>query len=446
MRFHKLLESTYNDLLRDEIVSFIKQHENRFSRSYVTFSNSNTPRESGNGIKIIPLMQFVKQPMKYEDMFNYKNLIKLSVDSKILNISQVNSKLFNHLAVKLGIENPSETYKQLISGFNNVSKSYGYALNYLLNHNIDNQNTTPVSNSEYQNRLISLGYTGVVDTSININNSILSNTYPSIGYLFNNSSITIEDVISDNAVSIERKSDDIITELAQTIANALNSELNHDDPYHRGLDHYFWTFDGMQIRITETFTQSNNDNDGRSYILDIETPYGILYHVTHSDDSHLDIKKDVESRYTKMTEPLGNWRPLDRDIFLTDLALEYKDYELKLDDIVKEVKKYYEEMRQFGLRYKIQLQPLNHYSEYDLSFMSGIIDRFSQNSTAMTFLNKISDNGDMIDMDIIDDYFPRQRLPKKMTFEQLKKMALIYDIAKKLQPKKTGWRVFHYSH
>jgi len=61
----------------------------------------------------------------------------------------------------------------------------------------------------------------------------------------------------------------------------------------------------------------------------------------------------------------------------------------------------------------------------------------------MTFINKISNNEEITDLDLIDDYFPRQRLPRKMTFEELKRMALIYDIAKKLQPKKSGWRVFH---
>lgn len=442
MKFHQLFEATYDDLLRNEVVEFIQSNKSKYSESFITFSGSDEPEPSGIGINIIPLMYFVNNPMDYETLINKSKLLKIDVNSRILVINKVDKNSFNVLMNKLNVSDTQEMYNSILSksNYKNKSQSYGYVLHHIIRYGTDN---VKVSDQEYINRIQGLGFTGIVDTSINVNSSILSSQYPSMGYLFEDASYDVLDVVGfDDSTQIELPADDVLFDLASKIAEGLNTELNHDDPYHRGLDHYYWTFDGMQIRITETFSSSGDDHDSRSYILDLETPYGILYHVSDSGDSHKKIKNDVILRYNKMSEPLGNWRPIDRDVFLTNMNLEFKDYELKLDDIVKEVKKYYDAMRDFGLRYKIQLQPLNHYPDYDLSFMSGIIDRFSQNATAMTLLNKISNNGEVTDLDIIDDYFPRARLPKKMTFEELKRMALIYDIAKKLQPKKSGWRVF----
>lgn len=450
MRFYQLYESTYEDVIRPEVVAFIKNYIKQYSNALITFSDNETPKSESLGIKVIPIMYFVNHPLRYKEILKNHNLLKISATSKILNISRLERKLFSNLMIKLGIDDVKSTYVDVISqtGYNNQSQSYGYVLNYVLNRDIIDGDVVDRTIGEhiYAERIKSLGYTGIIDHSLNINFSIISDEYPSVGYLFNNSTYTVDEVVGfdDKEVSLSR--DEILLDLAEKIALGLDSGLNHDEPYHRGLDHYYWTFDGMQIRITETFGRSDNDHDGSSFILDIETPYGILYHVSSSDDSHNDIKKAVMQRYSKMVEPLGNWRPMDRDVFLINQNLEYKDYELKLEDIVKEVRKYYEEMRQFALRYKIQLQPITYYSEYDLSFMSGIMDRFSQNGSAMTFINKITNNEEITDMRAIDDYFPRQRLPKKLRFEELKRMALVYDIAKRLQPKKSGWRVFHHSH
>jgi len=447
MRFFQLYESTYEDILRDEVVEFIKSHENQYSNAVVTFSNSDTPNSTPLGIKVIPLMYFVNHPLQYQKILKNNQLLKLTVTSKILNISRIDRKIFSNLMLKLGITNIKETYAEVVSnsGYRNQAQSFGYVLNYVLQRDIIDGEVVDrqISNNTYVKRIIRLGYSGIVDHSLNLSVSIISDEYPSIGYLFENSSFNVDEVVGFDDVQVSLSRDEILLDIASKVAEGLNTGLNHDEPYHRGLDHYFWTYDGMQIRITETFGQRSKGNDGTAYILDIETPYGILYHVSEPVDSHDDIQRDVKARYERMNEPLANWRPIDRDVFLMNQNMEYKDYELKLEDIVKEVRKYYGEMRQFGLRYKIQLQPIDYYSEYDLSFMSGIMDRFAQNGTAMTFINKISNNEEITDLDLIDDYFPRQRLPRKMTFEELKRMALIYDIAKKLQPKKSGWRVFH---
>lgn len=449
MRFFQLYESTYEDVLRDEIVEFIKNYENQYSNAVVTFSDNDTPSNTPLGIKVIPIMYFVNHPLQYQKILKNKQLIKLTINSKVLNISKIDRKVFSNLMLKLGITDVRKTYTDVISdtGYRNQTQSFGFALNYVLNRDIIEGEVFDrrVSSEVYMKRLLKLGYTGIIDHSLNLNLSIISDEYPSIGYLFDNSSFSIDEVIGFDDVKVSLSRDEILLDIAKKVAEALNTELNQDEPYHRGLDHYYWTFDGMQFRITETFSQRSKGNDGTAVILDLETPYGILYHVSEPEDSHDDIKRDVKMRYKRMNEPLANWRPIDRDVFLMNQTLEYKDYDLKLEDIVKEVKKYYSEMRQFGLNYKIQLQPIEHYSEYDLSFMSGIMDRFGENGTAMTFINKISNNEEITDLDIIDDYFPRQRLPKKMTFEELKRMALIYDIAKKLQPKKSGWRLFHQS-
>ena len=66
MRFFQLYESTYEDILRDEVVDFIKSHENQYSNAVVTFSNSDTPNSTPLGIKVIPLMYFVNHPLQYQ--------------------------------------------------------------------------------------------------------------------------------------------------------------------------------------------------------------------------------------------------------------------------------------------------------------------------------------------------------------------------------------------
>lgn len=448
MRFYQLYETNYVDVLRPEIVEFINNNKGYYTEQYVTFSNKEVPEKDDIGINIIPLMQFVKQPMNYVDLANQHNLLTLSVSSPILNIDKLSKNEFNESMRKMNITDIKETFDSVISlSRSKTTNKYGLVLNYVLSHEIKDGDTTDteISSEQYIKRIIKLGYSGILDSSSKLSNSILSDSYSSMGYLFSNAKYSVDDVV-DSEKDIVKDEGVLIPELAVHVANALNSGLNADDPFNQGLDHYFWTYDGMQIRITEIFTDSSDVSNSKAFIFDIETPYGVLYHNSESDDTYDDIRKDIENRYNKMVEPLSNWRPLDRDIFLMNQNLEYKDYEQKMEDIINEVKKYYDEMREFGLRYKIQLKPIKYYTDFDLSFMSGIMERFSQNASAKTFVNKISDNGEMTNMRQLDDFFPRQKLPKKMSFDELEKMALVYDIAKKLQPKKSGWRLFHKIH
>lgn len=451
MRFFELLESSYTDVLRKEVVDFIEENKNYYSDYYVTFSNGDSPNKTGLGIHVIPLMYFVNKPMEYVDIINDNNIIVIDVSSDILFINKIERNQFNQLMKRLKIKDINKTFEDIMNKRKyNASNSYGHVLNHCLQYELKEGEVTDkkLSTQQYVDKIKQLGFTALVDTSTSINYSVLSSDHTSLGYVFDNAEVKIEEIIgkSEQKKPVVQDTDEIIHDLAMKIAEGLDTGLNHDDPYHQGLDHYYWTFDGVQIRITETFKKSDDNNDSRAYILDIITAYGILYHVTEAGDTHDKIMRDVKKRYSKMVEPLSDWKPADRDVFLINKSLDYKDYEAKIEDVIKEVKKYYKDMRDMGLRYKITLHPERHYSDFDLSFMSGIMDRFAQNASAKTFVNKISDNGEITDMRTLDDYFPRGRLPHRMDYEQLKRMAAIYDIAKKLQPKKSGWRVFHNNH
>lgn len=441
MRFYELFESTAD--YRPSVEEYLKKRGSGSSESVVTFSKSDIPESNGLGINVIPLRYFVNHDEDFATMIEDNQIIELEINSKILYVNKVRRNiLMRHLGT-LGVKEPTNTYDDIFSksGYGSMAQSYGYVLHHVLERKINDGVVSDklVSTNEFIERIVSLGYTGIIDTSTERGIAILSKDNPSWGYLFDNASYSISEVVGFSNI-IERKPvEDRLFTLAEMISSALNTELNQDEPYHRGVDHYYWTYDGMQIRITE----SGVDEDSNSFVLDIETPYGILYHSSPNDASLEEISRSVEKRYKSMTEPLSTWRPLDRDVFLMNMTMDFKDWELKLEDIVKEVKKYYGDMRQFALRYDINIEPITFYSEYDMSLMSGIMDQFAKYKSAVGFVNKISDDGEMRDMRKIDDYFPRKVLPRKMRFEQLKKMAVVYDIAKKLQPKKSGWRVFY---
>lgn len=442
MRFYELFESTAD--YRPSVEEYLKKRDSSSAESVVTFSKSDIPESNGLGINVIPLRYFVNHDEDYAAMIEDNQIVELEINSKILYVNTVRRNiLMRHLGT-LGVKEPTNTYDNIFSksGYGSMAQSYGYVLHHVLERKIVDGEVSDklVSTNEFIERIVSLGYTGIIDTSTESGIAILSKDNPSWGYLFDNASYSISEVVGFSDI-IERKPvEDRLFTLAEMISSALNTELNQDEPYHRGVDHYYWTYDGMQIRITE----SGVDEDSNSFVLDIETPYGILYHSSPNDASLEEISRSVEKRYKSMTEPLSTWRPLDRDVFLMNMTMDFKDWELKLEDIVKEVKKYYGDMRQFALRYDINIEPITFYSEYDMSLMSGIMDQFSKYKSAVGFVNKISDNGEMQDMRKIDDYFPRKVLPRKIRFEQLRKIAVVYDIAKKLQPKKSGWRVFYH--
>lgn len=445
MRFFELFESSQGEY-SEEVEEFIERNENTTSDAFVTFSDNDQPEVTDYGIHVIPLSAFVNKPHIYKDLIDDNTILKLDVNSDLLHINKVTRKSFVRYMTKLGIEKPLTTHEEIMREYNypNKTLSYGFVLNHTLSHSIKDGEVTdtklPING--YINGVTTLGFSGIIDGTVSRTLNIFNNAYGALGYLFNNASFTVDEVVkTSSTVKVVDDVEMVVQALAEKVADALKSGLNQDDPYHRGVDHYFWTYDGIQIRITESFPKANDPTP--TFILDIESPYGYIFHQTNEEDSIDDISSHIKEQYSLMNEPLSTWRPMDRDVFLSNRTFEYKDWEMKLEDIVNEVKKYYEDMRKFAMRYDIILEPITFYSEYDMSLMSGIMDRFSQYKHATNFISKISDDGKIRDMRKLDDHFPRQVLPRKMTYQQLHSIAVVYDHAKKLQPKRSGWRLFY---
>lgn len=459
MRFFNLLESNYVDLYSKILKDFISDNKNEYNNDvFVHFTNNRDiafsnafETNSDWGMVCIPKTYFTNHPIIYKNEIQ-RYFRVLEPQKPLLKINEVSHSSFKKYCKTLKVDNPDEVYSKIMKETNyfNKKSSYGYVLYYILSHEIKNKEVTSTKDtSSIKSKLINLGFYGVYDTSKSITSAILSRQYPCICYIFKNGAVNTKESF-DTFRKEKTENDDendnyeLFKKLASYISVSLNSGLNSDEPYHEGLDHYYWTYDGFQIRITIIYETNTDDKDSDdiAYQLDIETPFGTIYIMTSPEDTFDNIAKNVSNRYSKMTTPVPDWKPKDRDIFLVNHFEDYKDNNSKIQDIINEVRKYYPAMFSFGIVYNIEIPRLETYSDFDKSFLSGIIETFSNQPSARKFIEKISKDGEITDTEQLKKYFPRSKLPRQMTYDILKKMALIYDIARKKRPNVTGWRLF----
>lgn len=395
----------------------------------------------GAVLTAIPLKKFIKRPNIYSSVFNVNTIDVVSARGRILDLSTMTEERMHSLLNRLGvrdIENTLQFIKKRHVLMNDRS-IYGKVFYLVLNRKISNGEVrnSRINSNEFRQRMEHLRV-DIITESRGIS-SIINEETPYVTIISNK--INIELIKSyETGQDEEKPLDTYMSDIAHRIAEeSLMSELNTDDPFEEGNDHYYWTYDGMQIRITSI----NNTSDAiPNFIFDIETPYGVLYHMT-TDETTDEIVSEISDKYKLMTTPLPHWRPLDRDVFLNNKQMEYKDNSQKVIDIIQEVQKYYPEMRDYGKRYKINLKPLQNFSDIDKSFLSGIIDAFSTQHSAKEFVKRISNDGEITSKKELEQYFPRKRLPVNSDYSDIQKMALIYDIASKNNPNTYGWRVFH---
>lgn len=437
MRMFDVIETT------DEIPSTINDVITRFKTNtpkslFIRFNNSDTPNY------IIPMKSFVRKPMVYQNLWNVNTFDVVKIKGFILNLTTLKRESYIHYASKLGVSDVEYTYEYLSSKLPTCGNTspYGKVLFYILSRRITQGKivNSRIRQYEIQKRLKNLNISAIVDTSNATTNSIISKQYPSIGLVSDELYVTVNE-----SYNIENENEDVsinsrVESIAHDIANnVLNSGINSDEPFIEGPDNYYWTYDGMQIRITRT---SGIDDTNQGLLFDIETPYGILYFLSTDSYTDEDIIEELSLRYSRMTQPLVNWRPRDRDIFLHNMQMDFRDNDVRIVDLVREVRKYYPIMREYGRRFKIYIPSLSSYSPINKSYLSGIIDVFANETNAREFIRKITNDGEITNMDTLSSYFPRQKLPTIIDANDLEKMAMIYDIAKKNHPDMNGWRVF----
>ncbi len=428
------------DSMDDTVPEGIKEIQQKFinptSNQFVVVSDQ-------GGVSAVPLKHFVRRPTIYTSLIDTSSLKVIEIKGKILNLRLVTEEMFDDISQKLGLIDIDLTKDHLFGRLRNIPNVYGAMLYYVIERRIRFGQLTGsrLKHSDVRRRIQHLGYDAIMDIGNIQRGSLIDPKFPALALIVNQQSITILSSHDSSEIITPDTLDEYVYEIVIRISEeVLDSEPNTDDPYVEGADHYYWTFDGMQIRVTES---SSNEAGLPAYLFDIETPYGLLYHVSMEDDTVDDIINELRKKYSSMTQPMPNWKPLDRDIFLHNKQLEYKDNSQRVIDLIQEVRKYYPSMREYGKQYKINIKPEQSYSDFDKSLISSIIDTFASQRNAREFINRISNNGDITDVKILQYYFPRKRLPINFEYDDLMKMALVYDIAKKINPNARGWRVFH---
>lgn len=413
--------------------------------------STNTPRSLFIRFKdpeqteyIIPLKSFIRRTMVYQTLWDVNTAEIIRVKGNILHLTNLTREAYVHYASKLGITDIEYTYEYLSSKLpiTGMTSPYGKVLFYILSRRVQQGKVfnSKINKHELNSRLRSLKISAVIDTSNVSNEAIINHRFPASGIVSDERYVSIVETINIERESIESTIDQRVEEIAARVASeVLSGGLNTDEPFIEGPDAYYWTYDGMQIRITRTSGISNID---QGLLFDIETPYGILYHLSTEEESDDDIINELSLRYSRMTQPLVNWRPRDRDIFLHNMQMDFRDNDVRIVDLVREVRKYYPVMREYGRRFKIFIPPLSAFSPINKSYLSGIIDVFANEPNAREFMKRITNDGEITDISILSSYFPRQRLPTIIDSNDLEKMAMIYDIAKKNHPDMNGWRVF----
>lgn len=442
MRMYTLLETSYKDVLNDKIIELIERYRGMDTKGLYLKG------DVSNNQYLIPLKSFINHPMLYQDLLHVNSIQVVATQGRSMNLATLTWGSFRKHAERLGITHPKETLKMVSDLIKPVgdNSTYGHVMFYLLNHRIDKGDVITGSKdyTGLYSKMDRIGFDVIVDTSRNITSAIISNRYRTIGLYRNASLLKVVETINLQQPTMNMvETEEIIRDLAIRISeDVLDTELNTDDPYLEGNDHYYWSFDGMQLRITETYKKTDTTAN-MMFLLDIETPYGVLYYVTGEKDTFDDIILELSNRYKRMTMPIANWQPKDRDIFLHNEELEFKDNDQRVIDLIQEVRKYYPSMRQFAKRYKIQLAPMETYNMYDKAILNDIIRVFEKQPHARRYIDKITEKGEVTDITKVARYFPRNKLPKSMNVNELTKLAMTYDIAKKNNPNTTGWRVFY---
>lgn len=430
------LYDQWDDTLPEGIKEIQHQYPNPTKNQYIVLTTT-------GHITAVPLKHFIRRPTVYQDLFSQNDMQVIEVTGKMLYLGSVNESKFNDLAGRMGIQDVDGVKEHLSRRGKKSPNPYGAMLYYIIERRITGGQLTGarLSYGDINRRLMKLGFVGLVDVGDMRSGSLIDPELPAAALFTSSGVYTTLSTHAINANKAKRIEDHVYDLVVKISEIVLDSEPNTDDPFIEGPDHYYWTFDGMQIRITKT---TSSDPTTPNFLFDIETPYGLLYHVSVEGDTTDDIIDELRRKYSRMTQPTPNWKPLDRDILLHNKQMDYKDNSQRVIDIIQEVEKYYPEMRHFARRFKISIKPPSAFSDIDKSLLGSIIDAFTSQLSAREFINRISNNGETTDINTLKEFFPRGRLPTHFEFDDLQKMALVYDMARKHNPNAYGWRVFHY--
>ena len=468
--YNVLYETRALDVFTSPFKEFLSKYDSIYSRNlFVIFSDNRTfsvhnrdlPIE---GVLMYPLEHVVNHPEKYTAYALKKYLYVVRPKGTGLDLKKVTLRQCRTLASYLGLDD--DQFKVVMA---DIDRQYSgsdpspeaYLFKHLLTHDIKFEDGTPVydevSSRESTKRLHAMGYSYVFQNISQPSQSVLGKDVGSVGVALKKGAIDLVETynlslsddeedggngdvkddgeVKDRAYYTDR---DYMRRIAGEVAVGLGTKLNNDQPFRMFLDHFFWTVDGIEIKITAAFSGNNkNNSDSVYYIIDADTPFGILIKTIESDTPIDKVSDIIKHVYSTFTVPNSEWRPSNRDIFLDGERREYKFFDVQKDDLNAVVNDFYPTMRDFAHRNGIQLPQLSYYTDFDKLFINQFIEFLASNPTPASLLIKqMEDTGQNFD----ELFF--STLPEKITIDLLKRIAMTYELRKKLHPSRNGWHLF----
>lgn len=462
MRISKLLiESVVSDVFGDTFETFISDYNVIYSNDiFVAFTDNavfniaDLPVDTSTGMYLLfPIEDVIEKPAKYTD-YAEKLFLHVVKAKNILNISDVTMGKVKHLSKIIGLD--KEDFDKLLVKFSDNYKTTNPSIeSYIFSKLLFNDVTITdedfklrkVSNTEVERRIKKLGYN--VITQDDESSFLLSKERKLVAYPVSNlkhlDKYSIKKTLPKEAEKIADNTElyyrdhKYMREVAQNVAQGLGSKLNADPLYSLFLDYYFWTTDGIEIVITVAFseTEVTSTHDNVYYIVEADTPYGILVHRINADKNLDNIKHEIEEVYKSHVTPNENWEAKNRDIFLDQERKEYKLFDLHYEDVSKVVDEYYPKIYNLARTYNIALPVLSYYGSFDKLYLHQFIEFLASNPTpAVKLMKELEDK----EYDFNNMFFVP--MPKKITMDILKNIALIYSEMKKRKPSAKGWYLF----
>lgn len=464
--FNLLYETRALDVFTTPFKDFLSKYDSIYSRDlFVIFADNSTFRVHTrklpiDGVVMFPLEDVVEHPEKYTDYAMNKYLYVVKPDGAGVNMKKITLRRCRSLAKSMGLSD--EEFHIIMT---DVAEKYSgsdpspesYLFKYLLTHKISFENEKPsyerASSARTTKRLRQLGYTYVYQNAEEPSQSILGNEATSIGISMRTSGIDIVDEFElqfvDNTPEEKDSRDDsknnayytdrdYMRRIAGEVAVGLNTKLNNDQPFSMFLDHFFWTVDGIEIKITAAFSgDSAGDSDSVYYIIDADTPFGLLI---KNINSHIPLDKipnTIKQVYSTFNSPNKEWRPSSRDVFLDGNRREYKFFDVQKEDLSSVVNDFYPNLYQFAYRNSIKIPPLTYFTDIEKVFINQFIEFLASNPTPPTQLMK---RMEAAEHDIDELFF--SPLPDKISEDLLNSLAMVYELRKKIHPSRSGWHLF----
>lgn len=278
----------------------------------------------------------------------------------------------------------------------------------------------------------------IYDTSKAISRSILSNDHASIAFIMKRGVYRYVTHYNNNPSTVQRNNNLSMRKLAAIVSTAMGTKISNDKAVNMFMDYLYWTVDGIEIKITKVFSgKATETHDGSYFVIEANTPNGILLHITEPEDDYELIIKQIKTKYHSLTSPNSLWEPQSRDIFLTGDRYDHKSMTSERQRFVDAINKYYPKLHSIGRRYNISLPLLGSFTEMDKVIIYHLVDDFIRKQD-----NPLQAIEGLITNNISVSEFTGYPATNNINTLLIKNIIMVYIIAQKMNPVKSGWYVF----